>query len=268
MKSLLAILLLVSINAISQSQAGVVLNANDRSPVAYAKIGVIGKGIGTVADENGNYALVISNKYGKDKIRFSCIGYKPYDISVADYNHMDNKTILLDERPAATTPVLQAADNAKTKTYGSFGTNDVIEINGGLPGSEVGLVFNFKETSLLNKLTLKVQSCTVDTIFYRVNVYNVTGERKFEMLLTKPIYYKMAAADLVNKTISIDLSNENVIVNGSKLITIEQLRNFGNGVLRFKGIKNGKSYGRKASFGIWKVIPNTISMQVEAIPVK
>jgi hypothetical protein len=99
-------------------------------------------------------------------------------------------------------------------------------------------------------------------------VYNVIGEGKFEMMLTKPIYYKLAAADMVNKTISIDLSNENVMVKGSKLITIEQLRNFGNGVLRFKGVKNGKSYGRKASFGIWRVIPNTISMQVEATPAK
>lgn len=267
MKSLLAILFLASINAFSQSQAGVVLNGKDRSPVPYAKIGIIGKGIGTVADENGNFALVINSKYGKDKLRFSCIGYKPFDISVADYNHLDNKTILLDERPAATSPVPQVSENANTKTYGSFGTNDVIEINGGLPGSEVGLVFNFKQSSLLNKLTLKVQSCTVDTIFYRVNVYNVTGDGKFEMMLTKPIYYKMAAADLVNKTISIDLSSENVMVKGSKLITIEQLRNFGNGVLRFKGAKNGKSYGRKASFGIWRVIPTTLSMQVEATPV-
>ena len=268
MKTLLALVLLVSINAISQSQAGVVLNGKDRQPVPFAKIGIMGKGVGTVADENGNFALVVDNKYGKDILRFSCVGYKPYDISVADYKHMDNKTILLQERPESNTAAPQVAANAKPKVYGSFGTNDVIEINGGLPGSEVGLVFNFKESSLLNKLTLKLQSVSVDTIFYRVNVYNVISEGKFELMLSKPIYYKIAAGDLVNKTISIDLTNENVMVKGSKLVTVEQLRNFGNGVLRFTGTKNGKSYGRKASFGVWKIIPTTLSMQLEATPAK
>lgn len=268
MKFFSVILLFVSINAFSQSQAGMVLNAKDRSPVPYAKIGIIGKGVGTVADENGNFALVISNKFGKDKLRFTCIGYNPYDITVADYNHMDNKTILLEERPVAAAAEPQVNAGAKSKTYGAVGNTDIIQINGGLPGSEVGLVFNFKESSLLNKLTINVQSSTVDTLFYRVNVYDVLGEGKFKMMLKKPIYFKTASGDLANKTISIDLTNEGVVVKGSKLITIEQLRNFGNGVLKYSGTKNGKSWGRKASFGLWRVIPTTISMQVEATPAK
>ena len=268
MKSLLAILLLVSMNAMSQSQAGVVLNGKDRSPVPFAKIGIMGKGIGTIADENGRFTLVVDKKYGKDKIRFSCIGYSSYDISVADYKHMDNKTILLQQRPADTATMKQPTANAKVKTYGSFGTNDNIEINGGLPGSEVGVVFNFKESSLLDKLMVKIQSNSVDTLLYRVNVYNVIGDGKFELMLKKPIYYKSASGDLVDKTITIDLSNDNVLVKGSKLITIEQLKNFGNGDLKFSGIKNGKSYARKASFAVWKVIPTTLSMKVEAIPAK
>lgn len=269
MKSILTILLLASINALSQSQAGVVLNEKDRSPVAYAKIGVEGRGIGTVADENGNFALVIdNNKYKKDIIRFSCIGYVPYTISVADYKYLTNKTILLQEKNIAPAPVKQVPANAKMKTYGVAGSNGIIEINGGLPGSEVGLVFNFKDSSLLNKLTIKYESCSVDTIFYRVNVYNVAGDRKFVNILNKPIYYKIPAGELENRTISIDLSSENVWVKGSKLITVEQVRSFNNGILRFTGTKNGKSYGRKTSFAAWRVIPTTISMQVQATSVK
>jgi len=265
MKSILAILLLASINALSQSQAGVVLNVKDRSPVAYAKIGVEGRGVGTVADENGNFALVIdNNKYKKDIIRFSCLGYVPYAISVSDYQHMTDKTILLQEKNIAPAPVKQVPATAKMKTYGTAGiSNDVIEINGGLPGSEVGLIFNFKDSSLLNKLTIKFESCSIDTIFYRVNVYDVTADKKFLNILNKPIYYKVPTGELENRTISIDLSNENVWVKGSKLITVEQVRSF-DGIIRFTGTKNGKSYARKASFAVWRVLPTTISMQVQA----
>ena len=106
MKTLLAVLLLASINSFSQSQSGVILNEQDKTPVPFAKIGIEGRGIGTISDEKGNFALIVDSKYGNDLVRFSCPGYSSYAIKVTDYLHMDNKTILLQKKhiPPGTPP--------------------------------------------------------------------------------------------------------------------------------------------------------------------
>jgi hypothetical protein len=262
MKSILPLLMLVTAASFAQSEKGTVINKTTGAPVPYAKIGIPGKGIGTVADENGFFSLVINDKYIKDSIRFSCVGFTAYSVSVSDYKHLPQKTIQLSEKTIAAENVSIPA-GYKLHKMGNAGNRGFIEINGGIAGSEAGVLFNFKSKSFLHKLILGIDTSTVDTIFFRVNVYKQTGEKSFKSLLDKPVYFKKANGHIAEQNLEIDLSGENIALSGNNLITIEQLKVFNKGKLRLNGTGEGVTYGRKTSFGTWRIIPSAISLQAE-----
>lgn len=268
MKLILPVFLLLSATAFCQSIQGVVLNEKDKSPVAFAKIAVTNTKLGTVSDKKGRFSIQIDNKYNKDSIRFSCVGFLPFTINVSDYRHLGVKTTYLKEKAPADAPQYEVSETAQPITYGVIGHSGIIEIKGGVPGSEAGVLFNFSVPSQLQKLTLHVDTCSLDTIFFRVNVYRPLAEKKFQNILKKPVYYKSAGNNLQGKSFDIDLSGDNIWVKGKMLITIEQIKTFNKGTIRFTGKSGGLTYGRKASTASWRTVPTTMSMLVEARPAK
>ena len=78
------ILLLLSSNVLLYGQkiSGTVLEMNSDKPVEYVNIGIVGRNIGTVSDQNGKYTLDIKSEHHDDTLRFSCIGYHAYSVKV------------------------------------------------------------------------------------------------------------------------------------------------------------------------------------------
>jgi len=68
----------------------------------------------------------------------------------------------------------------------------------------------------------------------------------------------------VKKGISIDLQSKNIVVEGDFLITLEHVRNLGNGYLYFCAGLTNKTYYRKTSQGKWETVPIGISVSVIA----
>ena len=69
----------------AQTIEGLVLNAEDKSPVPYANISVSKTGIGTVSRFNGKFQLNVSSRpEGKDSLEFSAIGFQTKKIRISD----------------------------------------------------------------------------------------------------------------------------------------------------------------------------------------
>jgi CarboxypepD_reg-like domain len=228
-------------------------------------IGIVGKNIGTISDENGKYNLFIDNKFKKDSLKFSCIGFEPFSIKVSDFKKIANKNIYLKEKPFELKEVFISPKKFKDKILGY--TSHSKAIKGGFkenkPGYEYGVFLKIKKSAVFNKLNINVADCSYDTLFYRVNFYKVAGRMEFENILSKPIYFKIPK-DKIKDKITVDLSNENIRVNGNCLVTIEHIKDLGNGYLWFSGSFPGKTYYRKTSQGIWETAPLGISLCVEA----
>jgi hypothetical protein len=62
---------------------GTIISSDKGAPIPYATVGVIGKPIGTVADNNGKFILVIDkqNIVSNDTIAISCVGYEERTLS-------------------------------------------------------------------------------------------------------------------------------------------------------------------------------------------
>ena len=74
--SLLALLFSIS-TAFSQTISGTVVDLSSKQALAYVNIGIVGKGVGKVSDSNGNFSIMLDEKYNDDTIKISMIGYTP-----------------------------------------------------------------------------------------------------------------------------------------------------------------------------------------------
>ena len=232
----------------------------------YANVGVLNKGIGTVSDSKGYYLLDIPDQNLEDSIRFSFVGYESKTYLVMDLLKTKNQNIILSSKARTLQEIVVVPKSYEYKVLGNHYHGK--KISAGFienkKGSELGIIIKPKNGAILDKLTCNVAKCTYDSVFYRINVYKeIIKDREYENILYEPIYFSKAMDDSVS-SFSIDLLKYNIFVEGRTLITIEHIKDLGEGDMQFSGgiIRGAKSYYRKASEGIWKISEVRIGFNV------
>ncbi|WP_428664675.1 carboxypeptidase-like regulatory domain-containing protein [Runella sp.] len=61
---------------------GRILDASTNQPVPFAGVGIVGKSIGTVANEQGRFILKLNEQYASDMLIVNCMGFESYQVSV------------------------------------------------------------------------------------------------------------------------------------------------------------------------------------------
>ena len=74
----------VSTSQKAKTIAARVLDAEDKTPLAYVNVGVPGKNLGTITHEDGTFTLDIDSLLVNDSLAISTAGYKMQVISLAD----------------------------------------------------------------------------------------------------------------------------------------------------------------------------------------
>ena len=266
MNRFLIFIFLISCNTIfGQNITGIVINADSKQPVEFANIGIIGKNIGTVSDLYGRFNLLVDSKYDNDTVQFSIIGYKPHSMKISDLRKNVDNEVFLEERAYDIAEVVIIPKIFKQRTLGV--TTKVKRISAGFKdnilGYECGILMKVKKTAFIKKVTINISYCSYDTIFYRLNIYKVHGKMDFENILREPIYLKMPKESIKDE-IQIDLQSKKIVVEGDFLVTLEHVKDLGNGYLYFCAGLKDKTYLRKTSQGKWETSPVGISINVIA----
>jgi hypothetical protein len=68
----------------------------------------------------------------------------------------------------------------------------------------------------------------------------------------------------INDVIQIDLEPYHIVVEGNFLVTLEHLRDLGEGHLNFCAAPGHKTWYRKTSQGSWETVPIGVSISVIA----
>jgi|WetSurMetagenome_2_1015567.scaffolds.fasta_scaffold61550_2 hypothetical protein len=63
---------------------GKVTDQKKEEPIPFCNIAIIGKAVGTISNNDGNFSIKIPLKYQSDTLRFSCLGFLPFDIPIAN----------------------------------------------------------------------------------------------------------------------------------------------------------------------------------------
>lgn len=266
--SILIVLLLAAICSIfAQPINGYTKNYLTNKPVDYVNIGLMGKELGTVSSADGSFSLDIPSNFNNDTLYLSRVGYEKKGIKVADLRSQNSNTILMVEKRYALDEVSIEPKKFKKKTLGV--TTDFKGVVAGFNnyhlGYELGLLMKVNKSTYIHQVKINFASSSYDTVFLRLNIYKPTGELSFENILKEPVYIKIAKSE-IGKPVIIDLKNQYLHVDDDFLVTLEYVRDLGEGQLMFcASLISQPTYYRDISQGKWNKLPAPIgiSMSVE-----
>jgi len=253
---------IISQSVFSQSQKGKVLSSENNTAIGYVNIGIIGRNIGTVSDESGNFIINLDNDYDNDSLRFSMIGYESRTFLVKSFKEDSIKNIYLKPRLYNMQEVHVVYRRPRKIRLGTPVTSNDLRsgfANNNL-GSEMGINVFVKRRVKLKDINLNVAVCTFDSVTYRLNIYKSVNQTGYKNILTEPVYISFTK-NMVDKVISFNLSKYSIIIEGDVIFALELYRDLGEGSLLFHTeFFTGTTYHRKASEAIWTEAPGVIGM--------
>ena len=164
---------------------GQIVDANTQEPLPYVNIGVVGKGVGTVTDEEGLFYLAIdTSKFKKeDVIQISSLSYETIEIPIGQINvvHTDFPRMLMHPSDIQLDEVVLSSDalipiseflgyrNYGEQNYGYWNKNIAL-------GGELATKVKARQgRRQLNSLEFEVWENPSDSVLIRVNIYMILG---------------------------------------------------------------------------------------------
>ena len=256
---LIAVVLLIQFKGITQI-TGKVFDLETREPIAFANIGLLGKSIGTVSDGQGNFSLPITETNNKDTLVISMLGFNRIMMPVEQYlstypkQHasigLTPKVLTKNEvvvRPRKLVPKMLGNTNTGKMMSLGFNSNDL--------GSELGVRMKVKKNHncFIDTLFFDINTCTYDSVVFRVNMYSLEKGKPQNSLLDTPLY---VTCKIQNGTLKVDVSHLNLQTDDDFFVSLEWLQDLGEGTLNFPaGFTNTHSQTRQASQGSWISAP-------------
>jgi hypothetical protein len=223
--SLLAslLILLTTAAALAQAISGRVTDAKTGQPLPFVNIGVVGKALGTVSNEQGQYGLAFQEKLAADTVRVSYLGYRPLLLTLRQLRAQPN--LVLSPAAVALAEVrVQASRRAwRDRTLGFTGNseNSTLHLEAKDLGAETGTVIYLKRrpTKVL-RANFNVAYNRVGNVTLRVNLYRLDakGRPTNEKLLQREVILRTAAT---HGPISVDLTPDNLLLTEDFFLSLE-----------------------------------------------
>jgi len=226
---LIIICTLVSISIFSQQDnyvSGKIFSIEEK-PLDYVNVGIIGTTLGTVSDAHGKFQLYFNDEVKpNDTVRFSSIGYKQQEFTVAELKSKKDLKIKMQTRSTQLQEIVVLPDFLKTKTKGSKRTKTKMNVfysisnkpNQNL-GAEIGRKFKIRKITKLNKLRFFIAKNNFDTVRFRINVYHLKKRKPRENILSQNIIHEVVGEK--SGWIEIDLSPYQIITKKSVVVGVE-----------------------------------------------
>lgn len=241
------------------------LDKTDQQPVAYANIGVLETDLGVNSDSAGNFTLNLDTAQQDKMLLVTLIGYKDYKVKVSafisawkEHDHkiyLEKSTNILKEvvvKPAKLTLAKLGNDvNCDTGKKGSlpfpflFGSTKKGKVSDTL--TEIGTLMKVKKKkTFIDSVQINVGNCTHAEILYRLNIYEeLDGD--FKNILQEPIYIRLKR-EQVGRSIRINLTDKNIVVNHNFVVSVEKVKDLGPGEFKICGkVLGAAMYMRSAS---------------------
>lgn len=216
-------LFLVAAAALAQPISGRVTDARTGQPLPFVNIGVVGKALGTVSNEQGQYGLAFQEKLTADTVRVSYLGYRPQLLTLRQLQSQPN--VALSPAAVALAEVrVQAKSRAwRDRTLGFNGnsTSTTLSLDAKDLGAETGTVIYLKHkpTKVL-QTNFNVAYNRVGNVTLRVNLYRLDakGRPTNEKLLQREVILRTTAP---SGPISVDLAPDNLLLSEDFFLSLE-----------------------------------------------
>lgn len=255
---LLVSLFLLPEKSTAQSIKGQTIDQSTMEPIPYVNVGVLHQQMGTVSDENGDFSLLLTGVNPEDTLKISSIGYEPLVFSVAEaMAFTEKKAFSLSPKEVLLDEVVIVPKDYKLRTVGNDNTPDFMRagFRENKLGYEMGVKMKSRKPAFIEEIYIEIAECTYDTIFYRLNIYEMVDGLPGRNILRKPIYLTYTQ-DEVQELLTVNIKDQYVRVDGPFIVSLELVKELGEGNLMLKtGVMNNKTWLRETSQAEWSSIP-------------
>ncbi len=262
MKNLLFLLFVVNLSMAQTTLSGKVLDAATKEPIPFASVGIKGKNIGTVCNENGIFEIQLKDFNTTDSLKISSIGYLAQSFNLSKVKDFNNETIYLKPNDVLLNELVIKPTKTITKVLGNkkYNTNIHCSFQGAdknFKGVEAAIKANNKKGRLvwIEDFNFYITKNLIDdSITFRLNFYTENKDGLPEKnILRQPIIFKIKTKSGV---VSLDLKKYNINTNDDFFISLESLTDKINSTnFSFSGSIMGPSYFKMATFSNFEKIP-------------
>ena len=218
------LLLLLIVSAVAQPITGRITNSRTHAALPYVNIGVVGKALGTVADEQGAYTLAFQQSLAAETVRVSSLGYASRTLTLAELAAHPNIALMPEAVPLAEVQVKGKALFRRTHTLGNTGNAEMATNTFNSLGGQVGTVIkpSRRPTRLVNAV-FNIARSSPGQVTFRVNIYRLgpDGLPTEVKLLPRDI---IVTSPIVRGPITVDLSADHLVLNEDFFLAIELLK--------------------------------------------
>jgi len=225
LRSLLLAFFSVWLAGAAQAQAigGRVTDARTGQPLPFVNIGVVGKALGTVSNEQGQYGLAFQERLANDTVRISYLGYQPRLLTLRQLQSQPDLTL----SPAAVALAevrVQAKSRAwRARTLGYAGSSEstTLHLDAKSLGAETGTIIYLKhQPTRILQANFNVARNQVGTVTLRINLYRLDakGRPTNEKLLRREVVVRTAVA---HGPLTVDLAPDNLLLSEDFFLSLE-----------------------------------------------
>jgi len=220
---LLSFLLLTAFTAWTQTIKGSITDAKTGAGLAFVNVGVVGKSLGTVSNEQGQFQLEFKPVLANDTVRISALGYATRSLTLAQLSQQPS--LALSPAPVELAEVQVSAKNLfrTTHTLGftKNGEGTTLVLDSKDLGAQMGTVIYLKRkpTKILSA-HFNVAHNRVGPLTFRLNLYRLDAKGR-------PTEQKLLSRDIVQTsaieqgTLSFDLSADKLILDEDFFLALE-----------------------------------------------
>lgn len=212
--------------------AGQVLDQTSNRPLGFVSVGVLRHPFGTVADERGHFALTLPAHYDADSVRFSLLGYAPRTVAVAELRRLVRSgPVLLRKQGVPLRPVRVQAPGLRRRLVGNEGKGMLQDYTYNSAGNQAGQLIRVVRPAFLQEMSFKVTHCSYDTLYFRLNVYDVKEGYPGANILPRPIYLRLGREQALEGRTYVNLRPYKLWLTEDVVLSLELVRPLGSGTL-------------------------------------
>jgi hypothetical protein len=219
-------LFLTAAAALAQPISGRVTDARTGQPLPFVNIGVVGKALGTVSNEQGRYGLAFQEKLAADTVRVSYLGYQPRLLTLRQLQGQPNLALSPAAVALAEVRVQGKSQFRRVHTLGNTGNGEMSTntLSNNDLGGQVGTVIKLsRRPTRLRSATFNIARTSQGVVTFRVNIYRLDahGRPTDTKLLARNI---IVTAPAVRGPLTVDLSADQLILDENFFLAIEMLK--------------------------------------------
>jgi hypothetical protein len=224
---------LLPVWGMAQPIQGRVLDGRTRQPVVYAHVGIVGKNVGTITNEQGLFSLSAKNIRKGDTLRVTMLGYKSLDYLVPATVSKISQLNLEMHPVAYDLPTVTFFPKGKQQPLGATEDDLLFDVwgAGGLAnGEELGRVFRVPpgQTVRIDTCYLHLRRNNPDSLLFRLNLYQLEEGKPGRPLLDHDVRFRVRPGynEAEDGWVTIPLVAEQLILDKDFVLTIELLRSW------------------------------------------